>query len=229
MYIHQELQEEIEIAKSMQARLNHLKIVFKITSKETMNIITSINRRIKDKQLLREKYFEISDELDATYSEQSSPTKEERVFQERLRKSTKTLYLTNFWIGNACTDLFLPFIGVKNKFPKRGFSNWGICVEIDGPLHESSEAKIKKDRYKEKYLNSLGFLVYRVFNRDVSTATLPLISTMPELGYLDSRARKHVWQRIYVMILLAHGTWDEIISVFPPNLANKIRKSLEKR
>lgn len=88
-------------------------------------------------------------------------TKAELKFYEivsRKKLNLKFQYRIDILDANARIKQFfiVDFCDVKNK----------IIFEIDGDYHNSPE-QIKKDLYRTKLLNKLGYRVFRVSNADV--------------------------------------------------------------
>lgn len=152
--------------------------------------------------LLREAYEKLvlAKGLSMRQMERTGP---ERELYQRLKDASRKQILRSVWIGRHCIDLFVPNL----KSESIGASVMrGLAIEVDGDVH-NYEGKMRKDHNKVQTLFSIGVAQATVLNTDLSKPTvLSMIQKINVLPTLDSRERRRLWRRIYLITLALNLT-----------------------
>lgn len=175
--------------------------------------VSHLIRRVKDRRLLAHQYKNISLALSKKFPLATERTSHERWFQRRFHAATKVWVYPQTWIGNTCSDLYIPAFGIRKTNNQRGFQYRGVSVEIDGSIHQRT-FKAQKDHYKDSLLESLGIAVIRIPNEHVERYFIPTHKADARISILDSRARQRVWAAVHLSTLIAHAAPETILSLF---------------
>lgn len=215
-----------EVIKVRQEHDRFQKKVFKIAKdlkiKPKRNIneyLVKICSKIKNKNILNEFYGELTNSLNRKHYLERHETWSEQKFKMVFNETNKIQVLKQVWIGNCLVDFFIPALGVVKPNNTKGFSFKGIAVEVDGAIH-NVEAKMKKDRYKNDFLESLEILVWRVPNEQVMNRKCSfIVQNLVEnkSNRLCSRARRQLLHRIQLATALTHSQSCELQKLFFSN------------
>jgi hypothetical protein len=211
-----ELKQDQTARKQFTQRCENLAVGYRITYSGLNELLDKLLRRISDLGRLQTDYNSICELLNQWRPIEKSRTFAEKEFLERFMRRFKVKIDSQVWVGNLCLDFFTASWAVSKGLGIRGFRAKGIAFEIDGPIHEFT-LKNKKDRFKEKVLEELRIVVWRISNRQVYRGeNLPSRSTMNvEFRSPCSRSRKRLWSKIHLMTVLYHGSDDTVRSHFP--------------
>lgn len=149
---------------------------------------------------LKSAYGELSSILTNIHrTKEAHVTLSEHAFLRRFSRYSRLNIYPSFWISNFNLDFFIP--------------KYRLAIEVDGGIH-NSQAKMRKDDYKDQYLEHLGILVFHVENYDAKKMALLLPSALRRSPSLDSRGVKRLMKRIYILSLTRHLTIDELSNLF---------------
>ena len=125
-------------------------------------------------------------------------THKERAFVENLRTFNAKTILHSVWIGNHCMDIFVP--NVRSALGD-GRRMRGLVFEIDGDVH-FYEDKMRKDEIKSDILKMIGIGETAIPNWQFGEKTIKAIQAgLNGLRPLDSRERRRLWRRIYLLTI----------------------------
>lgn len=140
-------------------------------------------------------YWECVKRLSSLRHIETIPTESERACFKLIRKKTKLKIYKSFWVKNFCLDFFIPRIQT--------------AIEVDGNIH-FNEIKMKKDNYKEKYLQSLNISVWRIQNQEVRffiSSVAPFMNSEIRKG---SKAVKRTMKNIFIETIAYHSTFEDL-------------------
>lgn len=212
-----ELKQEERLRKRYKDRLQFLKREYCISRASNASaLVRCLHRRIRPREHLREDYRAICRALDCNRYFERTRTPAEEAFLRQFAFDWKIKLYPQTWIGNLCVDYFTPALGAFRSNYERGYSLKGIAFEIDGEIH-NTEAKMKKDQFKEKSLMDLGLMVWRFSDQSVYQGkTIPnRASMLLKFGKLSDKERKRIWSRIHLATILYHGDFGMVSYYFP--------------
>ena len=150
-------------------------------------------------------------------SNESERTFSERKFRMQINHFCKKRVMQSVWIGMQCIDFFIPNIRSSTNLKS---TMRGLAIEIDGDVH-NYESKMRKDEIKGNALAMLGIGHTSVPNWDVShPAVRKFLGSLNSSRGLDSRERRRLWRRIYLITLAMHLSKTEFFSIFTKQVAS---------
>ena len=155
---------------------------------------------------LQEAYWELSFGLDDFYKLEQQQTLSEHILYNKIVSQTKLKVLRSFWIGKRNYDFFIPALKstVNYSYKYNGESTGGVVIEVDGKVHQEY-LKMKRDQSKYEQLSRLGICCSVINNDEIGKSTVKnLIERLPAMPRLDSRGKKRLLRKIYIVTLLAH-------------------------
>lgn len=138
-------------------------------------------------------------------------TDKERSFVESLRTFNAKTILHSVWIGNHCMDIFVP--NVRSPLGD-GRRMRGLVFEIDGDVH-FYEDKMRKDEIKSDLLKMIGIGEAAIPNWQFGEKTIKALqASLNGFRPLDSRERRRLWRRIYLLTIAIQMNDKRFYEVF---------------
>ncbi|KHD87422.1 MAG: hypothetical protein OM95_14660 [Bdellovibrio sp. ArHS] len=162
------------------------------------------------------KYEALNAQLNESFTEQSTPTSSERILRNKLHAVSKCEFLPSIWIGRKNVDLFAPTL---SGFNRQLESFCGVAIEVDGPIHDLWP-KALKDNHKEELLHWMNILTLRVKNADIAADRLKFLNTRYYFRPTDTRAKRRIWLKIYLVTIFLNASDQDIESLFQCNLSS---------
>lgn len=148
-------------------------------------------------ELIKKAYIELVKKKNAS-SREHERTSHERQLAYRLMIFTNKAILASTWIGHHCFDLFIP--NVRSEIGE-GRRMRGLAIEVDGDVH-NLESKMRKDERKSEILQMIGVGQTHIPNLEFNEPTVKIIQErLKGLKPLDSRERRRLWKRIYLITI----------------------------
>lgn len=176
------------------------------------------NRDFKEKvKLIRKLYFDkatetitfkklekahacVSKYLQKVRPMEHTVTGYEHIFYKNLKKVTRYRAKRSFLIMNHVIDLFFP--------------QFSLAVEIDGKIHDLSEAKMRKDNFRFKRLEELNIVGTSIKNEDISKDIFTFMANFSSMKRLCSKTEKRRLRDIYISTIALHWNFDQIAAYF---------------
>lgn len=185
------------------------------TSTLTNYNVSGVFSRAKDEHL-KLRYEELVKKLNLR-SKENERTFSDRIFHKKVKFYSGKRVMQSVWIGLQCIDFFIPNIRslhISNPTMR------GLAIEVDGDVH-NYESKMRKDELKGNSLFMLGIGHTSVPNWEVShPAVRAFLNSLNTLKGLDSRERRRLWRRIYLITLALHLPKAEFFSIFTKQMAS---------
>lgn len=162
-------------------------------------------------QTLKGRYDLVAQSLSESFNQVTRQTTAEIILKKTIPKLSDCRFIPSVWIGNKNVDVFIPTItGVKTG--SKRFC--GVAVEVDGTVHDL-HAKMLKDNEKEELLTWLNIITLRIGNNDLFTSqALQPFKTSLHFHTADTRAKRRMWQKIYLVTIFMNATEDDIEDLF---------------
>lgn len=206
--------ESILLNRTWSAAQDRLSILKRLYPREFTNL--KVNKSTQ-KNLGRPSFQKLNAEYNSIctvkliYERETMRTVRELKLLHSFQAATHKHFYHSTWIGSACFDLFVP--NVRSNV-NGGRVMRGLLIEVDGDVH-NLESKMRKDELKIEVAQMIGIGVTSVPNFEFSESTVKnIIEKVNMLQPLESRERRRLWRRIYLLTLAIHLSDDEFFALF---------------
>lgn len=150
-------------------------------------------------------------------------TSAERMVRQALKEMGVLYVVTSMWVGRKNIDLMAPGLtGLSMGKNRVRFT--GVAIEVDGPSHNFTP-KFLADVDKDNLLCLIGAIPFRVKNEEIRDGRiLEALSRVCTYSAIDSRSRRRLKKRIYLVTVFLNWPLDRLGAVFGFDVGQAVKK-----